>query len=530
MPGLFSTPDEISQQQNALQDQQARGFAALGENAGLYLGARAGQQLGGLLSGPDPATIKSVLVQDALKEVSASDDAPIGTPKYFDALVKALNKRSLTNDALSVSKYAEDMRGERAKTGLAEASAGEAVAKTNRENAAYQLLAGGQTPGAAPAQPVQPEQLSGPGVPAPGAAPAAPAPTQVPIMEDPQRLRAYGLLANRPEFITHAERIEKKVEYDKSLKLAKDPEDGLFSPLFSDPNVGKMARQAQGNLTDGKLDYANAQSLYKNMSERATALAVAQNTAKEKADEVKLDPAALKIAAVQKLYFGVDPKGMGNMATVQRTQVTNEMARQAGELGLSPLEAAMLPQDNKIKMKAVDALTKWGAFVGKSSDKLERDLGVALDYAKQLNPGRMQFINKAVLSGRKEFNDPIANAYASAINSVRTEYSRMMSGPTSNAMLPVEALKTGNELLSRGVDVPSLTEVGKQMKRDATNTVLATNDQINSLRGSVMSAGRTPGLVPGGGESTPQFQEGQTATGQNGQKIVFKGGQWQPMQ
>lgn len=521
MPGLFSTPEETYAAQSQLQDQQARGYAALGaDNAGAYLGMRAGQQIGGLLSGPDPAMQRSYLVQDALKEVNGSD-AQVGTPKYFDALVKALSKRSLTNDALSVTDYAEKMRGERAKSGLAEAAAEKDRAQTDRDRAAMALLTGGDgTTGQAP---TGPEQLSGPDM--PGALGGG---SKLPFLQNPDALKAYGTITNRPEFITHGERLEKKAETEKTLALAKDPATGLFTPLFDDPNVGKMARQAQGNLTDGKLDYTNAQSLYKNMSERATALAVAQKTAKEKSDEVKLDPAALKIAATKSLYFGVDPKGMGNLATVQRTQVTNEMARQAGELGLSPLEAAMLPQDNKIKMKAVDALTKWGAFVGKSSDKLERDLGVAIDYAQQLNPGRIQFINKAVLSGRKEFNDPAANAYASAINSVRTEYSRMMSGPTSNAMLPVEALKTGNELLSRGVDVPSLIEVGKQMKRDATNTVLATNDQINSLRGSVMSAGRTPGLVPGGGGS--QFQEGQTATGRNGQKIVFKGGQWEPMQ
>lgn len=47
-------------------------------------------------------------------------------------------------------------------------------------------------------------------------------------------------------------------------------------------------------------------------------------------------------------------------------------------------------------------------------------------------------------------------------------------------------------------------------------------------------AGASPAnAAPGGGTPAPapraRFQEGQTATGRNGEKIIFKGGQWQPM-
>lgn len=521
MPGLFSSPDEVQAAQQALQEQTARGFGALGpEGAGGYLGMRAGQQIGGLLSGPNPAMVRSVLVQDALREVNQGD-TEIGTSKYFDALTKALHKRNLSNDALSVTDYAEKLRGERAKSGLAEAAAEKDKAQTEREKAAMGVFLGAGQPGV---QAGQPEQLSGPGAPAPGQLPQAP----LSPMEDPQKLRAYGLLANRPEFITHAERIEKKTEFDKNLKLAKDPENGLFSALFTDPDpqIARTAKQAQENLTQGKLDYTNAESLYKNLSERSTAIAVAKATSKEKQDQAVFEPGALKIAAWEKLLFGTDPRGFGNATALQRKQVADERSRLATEMGLSPIEAAMLPQDNRVKMKAVDALTKWGATVARSGDKLERDFAVAIDYAKKLSPGKVQFINRAIIAGRKEFNDPDANAYASALNSVRVEYARLMSGPTSNAMLPVEAMKTGNELISKGVDVAALEEIGKQMKRDANNTIFATNDQINSIRGSIQNVGKTPAIST----AVPQFQEGETATGPGNRKIVFRGGQWQPAQ
>lgn len=122
MPGLFSTPDEVAQAQQALQESTAHNFGALSqEGAGPYLGMRAGQQIGGLLSGPNPAMVRSMLVQDALKEVNHGG-LEIGTPKYFDALTKALNKRNMTNDALSVQDYAETLRGKRAKSFQEEAA------------------------------------------------------------------------------------------------------------------------------------------------------------------------------------------------------------------------------------------------------------------------------------------------------------------------------------------------------------------------------------------------------------------------
>lgn len=522
MPGLFSTPDEVAQAQQALQEQSARGFGALGaEGGGPYLGMRAGQQVGGLLSGPNPAMMRSVLVQDALREVSQSG-AEIGTSKYFDALTKALNQRGMSNDALGVTEYAEKLRGERAKSGLAEASAAEHTARTARENAALGVFLGTGQPGRPGVQPdiQERQQAADQGTPAPAqAAPLNP-------MEDPQKLRAYGVLAQRPEFITHAERIEKKAEFDKNLKLAKDPENGLFSVLFNDPDpqIARTAKQAQQSLTEDKLDYAHAQSIYNNLSQRSTAIAVAKATAKEKQDQAVFEPGALKIAAWEKLLFGTDPRGFGNATALQRKQVADERSRLASELGLSPLEASMLPQDNRVKMKAVDTLTKWGATVARSGDKLERDFAVALDYAKKLSPGKVQFLNRAIIAGRKEFNDPDANAYASALNSVRVEYARLMSGPTSNAMLPVEAMKTGNELISKGVDVAALEEIGKQMKRDANNTIFATNDQINSLRGSIQNVGRTPGIST----AVPKYQEGDTASDDRGNQIVYRGGQWVP--
>ncbi len=66
-----------------------------------------------------------------------------------------------------------------------------------------------------------------------------------------------------------------------------------------------------------------------------------------------------------------------------------------------------------------------------------------------------------------------------------------MTGPTSNAMLPVEAMKKGKELISAAMDLPSWEEVGKSIRNDARITKQSTKNQIDALMTSQRS-GKSP--------------------------------------
>ncbi len=300
------------------------------------------------------------------------------------------------------------------------------------------------------------------------------------------------------------------------------PQGGLFSTLMQsdNPQIAAQAKalQAQLDKSDPRTIppsyWQSRQDVLARMqatwdNQKAVRAATDAAKAASKPPVVEMDPEGLKIAAWENLLFGKNPPGMGNASAAQRAQVANERARIAKGLGLSPMETAMLPQDNKVKMKAVDQLTRWGATVGRSAQKLELDMDVALGYAEKMPLGQLQSINRAMLAGRKEFNDPNANAYAAALNSVRQEYARLMSGPTSNAMLPVEAMKKGNELLAGGVNLQALKEVKRQMMMDASNTITATNAQINGLRGSIQGLGKGDYFppAPGGATAAPNIVE-----------------------
>jgi hypothetical protein len=204
----------------------------------------------------------------------------------------------------------------------------------------------------------------------------------------------------------------------------------------------------------------------------------------------ELSEDALKAGAYAKLMLGKEFTGLGRASTEVKKKIANWSAHIGKELGLSPLEQAMLPINNKIKMKAVDKLTTWGAFVEKSTLQLDKTIDIAIDYAKQLGPGRLASINKAILAGKKEFNDPVANQYALQVNTIRAETARLYTAPTSNAMLPVEAMKKSDELISSGLNVAGWEAIKVAVLRDAGAARSALQDAKDNLLGSVMNMGK----------------------------------------
>src|SRR5262245_33326410 len=187
---LFSTPDEIALAEQERQQREAAQLAALGTSGGAYLGMRAGQQLGGLLSGASPSMQRAQAAQDALNEASHSG-FDVGTTDFFHSFTKALAKRNLGSEALSVADAATKWGLTTAQTGEAAAKAAEAEQKTKQQEMFSRLLQGyGQQDQTA----IPAEQGGGPPAPAP-AAPRSPnqgpAPGQPGYepMRDPQLLR-----------------------------------------------------------------------------------------------------------------------------------------------------------------------------------------------------------------------------------------------------------------------------------------------------------------------------------------------------
>lgn len=69
----------------------------------------------------------------------------------------------------------------------------------------------------------------------------------------------------------------------------------------------------------------------------------------------------------------------------------------------------------------------------------------------------------------------------------------------------------------------------QQRQIDAAKDAAITTARNNAAKGKRTSGDEAKAAAPAAAPA-PQYKEGQTATGPNGQKVIFKGGKWQPLQ
>jgi hypothetical protein len=211
---------------------------------------------------------------------------------------------------------------------------------------------------------------------------------------------------------------------------------------------------------------------------------LAQKKEKEE-KQTKLSDDALNQAAYEKLFTGKEMSGMGNASADERIKARNREAEIIHSLGLTPSEAALLPTDTKAKGKALTGLTNWGAFVEKSQKQLDGSIDLAISTSAKLSRTDIQTLNKAILAGEKEFGSGPAAAYAKQINTWRTEYARLMSGPTSNGMLHVDAEKKADELISQVSSPDQLKALKESTRQEAKITNDAIRSQIDEMHKSM---------------------------------------------
>jgi hypothetical protein len=205
---------------------------------------------------------------------------------------------------------------------------------------------------------------------------------------------------------------------------------------------------------------------------------------------------AVNQAAMEKLMTGKEISGMGNASLAVKEKVRNAEAELIKKMGLTAAEAAMLPTNNKVKQKALGNMENWGAAVSKSVDQLDKTFDMAINLSKKLPLSDIQRINKMVIAGETEFGSGDAAAYGLAIQTVKSEYARMMSGPTSNAMTPVEAGRKADELISSQATPDQLPALKSVVMQEGKITKDSVKNQVDTLTESIDD--------PTGGRDKPQ--------------------------
>lgn len=249
--------------------------------------------------------------------------------------------------------------------------------------------------------------------------------------------------------------------------------------------------------------------------------------------KAELSDAALTYAASRYITTNTIPAGMGGGA--MRTAVMNRAGEMLQGIGMTPEQFAALPAEKRADATALARDTAWLDGTERQQEVLQGALPIAEQYMKQLPLTEIQRINAGIVAGEREFGSVAANNYANAMTTVAMEFGRLMAGPQSIAMLPVEIMNIGMNRV--GNLTPDQFGGEKELiAQEAANSVQAQTKVIEKRRGSLQTfspaatpvgaggAGGAPGAPAGSGGGPT---EGQTGTSKSGKPIVFRGGQWE---
>lgn len=197
-----------------------------------------------------------------------------------------------------------------------------------------------------------------------------------------------------------------------------------------------------------------------------------------------LSSQALDAAAIRYATTGQIAAGMGGAQ--MRTAVMNRSAELMSAAGLSPEEVAVLPAEKKADASALVRDTAWIDGVERGQTILKGMFPIAEEYMKKLSLTEIQRVNSLIVGGAQEFGSADANNYANAMTTIALEYGRVMAGPQSAAMLPVEAIKIG---MGRVGNLTPDQFKGEQelINKEAANSVAAQEKIIAKRRQSLES-------------------------------------------
>ena len=244
--------------------------------------------------------------------------------------------------------------------------------------------------------------------------------------------------------------------------------------------------------------------------------------------EPTLSPSTLQTMADQ--YLSGDKAvmqnlGRGAQGAANVVALREAIAEAARNKGLSGAEIAAKQSEFMGMNAAQRALGTRQANFGLAKSEAYEMADLVTETSQNVSRTQFMPINKALNAYNTNTGGTEIREFGAALNSFINAYARAIS--------PVGTPTVSDKDHARAM----------LSTADSHEQVVAIMDQ---LKKEMEAAGRAPGVVKkeiregftkdnqssgsGAGAAKPKYQEGQTATGPNGAKMVFKGGAWQPMQ
>jgi hypothetical protein len=214
-------------------------------------------------------------------------------------------------------------------------------------------------------------------------------------------------------------------------------------------------------------------------------------------------------------------KGLGPLAKRQIVNRMGELAGQTDENG-KPLVDAKTLFNARIEAGAVRKATETaGTQAGRlkiAEKELEQFAGPALAASAKVPRGSFVPLNKLNQTIDSAISDPALREFKMWANSLSNTYDQIAGRGGTD----VEKRAEVRDLLSTAPDAESFKRVIEVMRQELKGAEAATASAMKATTYQEQPAS------PAGGAQN--YQEGQTATNSKGDRMIFRGGEWQPMQ
>lgn len=337
-------------------------------------------------------------------------------------------------------------------------------------------------------------------------------------------------------------------KYQAQLKLAMDQQNQRnqeYRELLSDrsKSINELISQYRiMSAEDGRKDQlAAAQTRSLGAMERAL---VSQELMMEriglqtrKANESLNPPAAAtdygKMAALQYLITGKAPP-MPFGRSPERQAFAKAWADLPKELGVSAEDLIAMQGSNAAVAHAQNKIQEKFSVVDIAENAALKNMDVAIDLSKKLDPTQIPLLNKAALAGEVGTGNTDASRYKLAIATVAREYARASSMNTSASGITDSQLKENESLIPTSATTDQLIGLKNTMQSDMSNIKSAVDEQRQAFKNIASQISQMRETTAGGGQSSAPAAAPkpavQTATNpQTGEKLQLVNGKWEPV-
>lgn len=209
------------------------------------------------------------------------------------------------------------------------------------------------------------------------------------------------------------------------------------------------------------------------------------------------------------------PIGRGQSPRAQAVQsaIQNKAGALAADAGMDLPAFRATYSANKASLaqqqKAADSVQAFMATADKNVEKLEEAL-------KKIPDTGIPLFNQPLRSfATKVQGDPNLSQFATYLQSVKNEYSRIISQPNLSGQLTDSARREGSALVKDEATVPQMLASIQALKTEGTNRLVSIGDQIKRIQGRMTG--------PGGGPSSGQTAAAPASTVPSNVAAALKG-------